>query len=55
MDQFTILKQTLIGKWVDQNANWMSVEEYNPPQEQKLSGILLSLNPPQDDHETQYY
>lgn len=37
IDAFHTIKKDLLGKHVDQNANWMTVEEYNPPVTEKMA------------------
>lgn len=35
-DAFSSIKRELVGKKVDENSNWMTVEEYNPPVPEKV-------------------
>jgi len=35
-DAFSQIKRELLGRKVDQNSNWMTVEEYNPPVSDKM-------------------
>lgn len=36
-DAFSQIKRELLGRKVDQNSNWMTVEECNPPQPDKMA------------------
>merc|ERR1712018_556329 len=42
-DAYSQIKRELLGKKVDQNANWMTVEEYNPPVPEKMA-VKLDAN-----------
>ncbi|CAD7938482.1 unnamed protein product [Amoebophrya sp. A120] len=42
-DGFSQVKKELLGKKVDQNANWMTVEDYNPPQHDRMA-VKLDAN-----------
>lgn len=36
-DAFQAIKKDLLGKHVDQNSNWMTVEEYTPPVSERMA------------------